>query len=137
MKKISKSKLFVCIFLLIFVVYPLIEMLLQVSWGGFGKLVTSDNFIEALTNSLKVTTASTIVSILLGYFLAYTLNRTNIKHRAVLKVLLTLPMLIPSISHGLGLINLFGINGIISKKFGFNIIGPVGIMMGSVSLTGR
>ena len=132
MKKISKSKLFVCIFLLIFVVYPLIEMLLQVSWGGFGKLVTSDNFIEALTNSLKVTTASTIVSILLGYFLAYTLNRTNIKHRAVLKVLLTLPMLIPSISHGLGLINLFGVNGIISKKFGFNIIGPVGIMMGSV-----
>lgn len=132
MKKISKSKLFVCIFLLIFVVYPLIEMLLQVSWGGFGKLVTSDNFIEALTNSLKVTTASTIVSILLGYFLAYTLNRTNIKHRAVLKVLLTLPMLIPSISHGLGLINLFGVNGIISKRFGFNIIGPVGIMMGSV-----
>ena len=64
--------------------------------------------------------------------LAYTLNRTNIKHRAVLKVLLTVPMLIPSISHGLGLINLFGANGIISSIFGFNIIGESGIVMGSI-----
>ena len=41
-------------------------------------------------------------------------------------------MLIPSISHGLGLINLFGRNGIISRNIGFNIIGPVGIVLGSI-----
>jgi iron(III) transport system permease protein len=132
MKKISKSKILVGLFLIVFVIYPLVEMLLQVSWGDFGELVTSDNFIEALTNSLLVTSASTIISILLGYFLAYSLNRTNIKHKAILRILLTLPMLIPSISHGLGLINLFGVNGIISRGLGFNIIGPVGIVMGSI-----
>ena len=41
-------------------------------------------------------------------------------------------MLIPSISHGLGLINLFGANGIISKSLGFNIIGSYGIILGSI-----
>lgn len=132
MRKTSKTKILIIIFLILSVLYPLIEMLLRVEWSDFGKLVTSKNFIESLTNSLFVTTISTIISISIAYLLAFTINRTNIKHRAVLKVLLTLPMLIPSISHGLGLINLFGVNGIISKQFGFNIIGSLGIIMGSV-----
>jgi len=132
MRKKSKTKIFIIIFLIIAVLYPLIEMLVRVEWSDFSKLVTSHNFIESLTNSLFVTTIATIISIAIAYVLAFTLNRTNIKHRAVLKVLLTLPMLIPSISHGLGLINLFGVNGIISKALSFNIIGSIGIIMGSI-----
>ena len=131
-KKISKTKIFVFLFLLLFVIYPLIEMLVRVEWSDFSKLVTSKNFIESLFNSLFVTSISTIISISIAYLLAFALNRTNIKHRALLKVLLTLPMLIPSISHGLGLINLFGANGIISKSLGFNIIGGSGIIIGSI-----
>ena len=132
MKKKSKVSILVLIFLLITVFYPLVEMLLRVEWSDFGNLISSRSFKEALSNSLFVTSISTIISILIAYLLAYTLNRTNIKHRAVLKVLLTIPMLIPSISHGLGLINLFGANGIISKILGFNIIGCPGIIIGSI-----
>lgn len=132
MKKKSKVSILVLIFFLITVFYPLIGMLLRVEWSNFGSLITSKAFKEALTNSLFVTFISTIISIMIAYLLAYTLNRTNIKHRAVLKVLLTIPMLIPSISHGLGLINLFGTNGIISKIFGFNIIGFPGVIVGSI-----
>lgn len=132
MKKISKTKVLIFAFLILFVIYPLIQMLIRVDWADFSNLITSKNFLESLTNSLFVTTLSTIISVAIAYLLAFTLNRTNIKHRAVLKVLLTLPMLIPSISHGLGLINLFGVNGIISKNFGFNIIGSTGIIIGSI-----
>ena len=46
-----------------------------------------------------------------------------------LRIMLTLPMLIPSVSHGLGLINLFGNNGILFK---LNIIGFPGIILGSI-----
>ncbi len=42
------------------------------------------------------------------HLLAYTVNRSRIPCKGALSVLATLPMLIPSISHGLGLINLFG-----------------------------
>lgn len=132
MKNKGKTKIFIFLFLIIAVIYPLIEMLIRVEWQEFGKLVTSKNFLEALTNSLFVTIIATVISITIAYLLAFTLNRTNIKHRAVLKVLLTLPMLIPSISHGLGLINLFGVNGIISARLGFNIIGSTGIIIGSI-----
>ena len=132
MKKINTSKLLVISFLGIFVIFPLIEMFIRVNWPDFSRVVTSKNFLESLTNSLYVTSISTLLSIIIAYLLAYTLNRTNIKHRAVLKLLITLPMLIPSISHGLGLINLFGVNGIISKNFGFNIIGSTGIIIGSI-----
>jgi len=132
MKKRSKLSIFIFLFLIISVFYPLLQMLIRVRWQDFGKLITSISFKEALTNSVIITLISTIISVGIAYLLAYTLNRTNIKHRALLKVLLTLPMLIPSISHGLGLINLFGANGIISSLFGFNIIGGIGIVMGSV-----
>lgn len=132
MKKKSKVSILVLIFLLITVFYPLVVMLLRVEWSDFGNLIASKSFKEALTNSLFVTSISTIISIMIAYLLAYTLNRTNIKHKVVLKVLLTIPMLIPSISHGLGLINLFGANGIVSKILGFNIIGCPGIIIGSI-----
>ena len=132
MKKKSKISILIFIFLLVTVFYPLLEMLIRVEWSDFGSLVSSFAFKEALSNSLIVTSISTIVSILIAFFLAFTLNRTNIKHKAILKLLLTVPMLIPSISHGLGLINLFGANGIISKSLGFNIIGSYGIILGSI-----
>ena len=131
-KKINKTKILIFIFLTLSVIYPLIRMLINVEWADFSKLVSSKNFSESLKNSLFVTFISTFLSILIAYILSFTLNRTNIKHRAVLKMLLTVPMLIPSISHGLGLINLFGANGIISKHFGFNIVGSTGIIIGSI-----
>lgn len=132
MKKRSKISLVILIFLCITVLYPIIVMLLRVNWQDFPALLKSVSFKEALRNSIFITFIATIISVLIAYFLAFTINRTNIKHKAVLKMLITMPMLIPSISHGLGLINLFGTNGIISKIFNFNIIGPVGIVIGSV-----
>ena len=132
MKKKSKLSIIILIFFLISVFYPLLQMLIRVEWNTFGSLISSSAFKESLSNSLFVTIIGTIISVGIAYILAYTLNRTYIKHRALLKVLLTLPMLIPSISHGLGLINLFGKNGMISSIFGFNIIGSTGIIIGSI-----
>lgn len=131
MKKCSKLSILIFVFLFFSILYPLILMLSKVEWSNFGLLISSNAFKESLFNSVFVSTISTIISVLVAYFLAFSLNRAYIEHKAVLKTLLTLPMLIPSISHGLGLINLFGANGIISKSFGFNIIGEVGIIIGS------
>lgn len=132
MKKRSKLGIIIFVFLLVTVLYPLLMMLIRVEWSDFGNLISSTAFKEALNNSLCVTFIATILSVIIAYLLAFTLNRTNIKHRALLKVFLTLPMLIPSISHGLGLINLFGTNGIISKILKYNIIGSTGIIVGSI-----
>mgnify|MGYP003293539257 CR=1 FL=1 len=64
-------------------------MLLTVEWSEFTNLVKSNSFTTALKNSLTITTIATIISILLAYTLAYTINRTNIKHREILKLIIT------------------------------------------------
>ena len=129
MKGKNKISIFTLILLSIFVFIPLIGMLINVEWSEFGNLISSNSFKKALTNSLFVTLVSTVLSVLIAYVLAYAMNRSNIKHKNIIKIILTLPMLIPSVSHGLGLINLFGKNGIIMN---LNIIGFPGIVLGSI-----
>ena len=126
--------IFIAIFLGFSVVFPLVKLISNIDFNTFSTLVSSVQFKEAIHNSLVVTTAATLISITIAYFLAFAIHRTNIKHKAVLTVALTLPMLIPSISHGLGLINLFGKNGIITNllNVNFNIMGFNGIVFGSV-----
>lgn len=126
--------IFICLFLIISILYPVISLLVNVEWGEFKSLISSDLFKESLSNSVVVTAISTIISISLAYMLAYIINRSNIKFKKTLSIFLTLPMLIPSISHGIGLINLFGSNGIFTNLFNidFKIMGINGIIIGSV-----
>lgn len=132
MKKRNKLGIFIFLFLGVSVFYPLLVMLFRVNWTDAPKIIASLGFKQALSNSLFVSVIATLISVIIAYLLAYSLNRTNIKRRAILKMFITLPMLIPSVSHGLGLINLFGANGIISRFFDFNIVGSLGIIVGSI-----
>ena len=131
MKKQNKKSIILYIYLGIFLFFPLLQMM-KVDWSILPSLVSSKAFKEALINSISVSIISTLLSICIAYILAWAINNSNIKHKAILKMLITLPMLIPTISHGLGLINLFGTNGIISSIVKFNIIGKAGIVIGSI-----
>lgn len=125
---------FIGLFLFVSFVFPLASLIVNIEWSGFQKLVSEELFKDSLRNSLFVTSVSTIISVLLAYLLAYVINRTNIKFKKFISIFITLPMLIPSISHGLGLINLFGNNGIFTKLLGvdFNILGINGLIIGSI-----
>ena len=65
MQKRSKLSIFIFIFLLISVVFPLINMLLQIDFSNnnFQNLITSGAFREAMFNSLFVTSIATIKSV--------------------------------------------------------------------------
>ena len=84
---------------------------------------------------MLLTAVATVIVIVMAYALAWCVQRTDIKLKGIFNVILVLPMLIPSISHGMGLIILFGRNGIINNLLGIQssfIYGPVGIIIGSV-----
>lgn len=125
---------FIGLFLVLSFVFPLVSLIINTEWSGFTKLISEDLFKESLFNSVIVSLVATIISVLLAYFCSYVINRTNIKFKKVISIVITLPMLIPSISHGLGLINLFGNNGIFTRLLGidFNIIGFNGLIIGSI-----
>ncbi len=126
-------KFAVMIILLILVVIPIINLFSGIRISDFKTVLASSLFGEALKNSVLLSLIATVFSVVLAYVLALCMVRTDIPGKRAFGVFLTLPMLIPSISHGIGLISLFGNNGIITQVLGTPAIyGPVGIVAGSV-----
>jgi iron(III) transport system permease protein len=80
--------------------------------------------------------AATVISVVIAYLLALATVRVDIRLKRLFSVIVTLPMLIPSISHGTGLMILFGSNGIVTNALGLSgsryIYGAPGIILGSV-----
>jgi len=132
--KINIIKICIALFLAVSVVIPLIRMLIYMFDTDIGKVLSSVQFTNALTNSITATTVATVLSLVLALGAAWCVTRSGIKYKAILSIVLTLPMLIPSISHGMGLIILFGNNGVITNFLGINgnIYGFWGIVSGSV-----
>lgn len=116
------------------VLLPLFRMLMNINGESLKKVITSNTFFPAVTNSFVVSLISTAITLALAFLIAWCIQRTGIKCKEIFSIILVLPMLIPSISHGMGLIILFGNNGIITNllNLDFNIYGMWGIVTGSV-----
>jgi iron(III) transport system permease protein len=97
-------------------------------------IIGSVQFNQALKNSILSAGTGTIITITAAYILAVCIVRTNMRFREIFGVFATLPMLIPSISHGMGLILLLGSNGILTQLLGIkqSVYGFNGIVLGSV-----
>ncbi|MDR1179177.1 MAG: ABC transporter permease subunit [Spirochaetales bacterium] len=127
-------KFFLAAFLLVTVIFPLVTMLTNMTASDIAGVVALPKFRESLFNSMYAAAASTLISIALAYAFALCTVRTNMRYREVISVFITMPMLIPSISQGMGLVLLFGANGIITRFLGLehSIYGFGGIVTGSV-----
>ena len=121
MKKISTSQIVISFFLACFTIYPLIILLRNINFDDVTTLVNSPQFYSMLTNSLLIALISTVISVSLALLFAWCIQRTNIKHKNLLNLLFTVPMLIPTISHGMGLALLWGDNGVLTNLLGINI----------------
>jgi iron(III) transport system permease protein len=131
---ITGIKLLITAFLLIAVIFPLISMLSYLPGANISRIVSNPQFKQALLNSLATAGMGTIISIIIAYIFAYCIARTGMKRTEVFSVLATVPMLIPSISHGMGLVILLGANGLITRLLGLKttIYGFWGIVLGGV-----
>ena len=129
----TSVKLAVALILFTLVILPIFCMFSGIRLSDFQSVLASPLFKDALKNSAILSLISTAISVVLAYVLAICTVRVDIPGKRIFGVVLTLPMLIPSISHGIGLTTLFGNNGIITQKLGTpSIYGPVGIITGSV-----
>ena len=118
-----------------FVICPLIALLVNIDAKDIHKVLTSPQFQPMVINSLCTTILATLLSVSLAFALAWFTEPVPISGIALFHTMLfTLPMLIPSISHGMGLVLLFGDNGIISNllHMKFFLYGYVGIILGSI-----
>jgi iron(III) transport system permease protein len=136
-RRSSKSgavKLVLGLFLGLTIILPLGAMFLNLAGADIAGIVFSDQFKQALVHSILAAGTGTALSIGIAYLFAFCVVRTDMPFRSAFAVFVTLPMLIPSISHGMGLIILLGSNGVITRLLGLShsIYGFSGIVMGSV-----
>ena len=122
------------LYLSLTVLLPIIVLFSTIRGEHISAIFTAAQFWPMVTNSLVTTLLATVISVLLAFLLAFAINRSGIRFKSVWVILFTVPMLIPSISHGMGLVLLFGDNGLITNFLGLNIglYGYTGIVMGSV-----
>ncbi len=127
-------KILLCVFWLFAIILPLIRMLSTMSTVDIGAVISARKFSKALRQSLTVSVTATVISVSLAGLLAWAVARTKVRHKTILNTLITVPMLIPSISHGMGLIIILGANGWLSRFLGLEggIYGFWGIVIGSV-----
>ena len=130
----SGIKLLIGVVFAVLVIFPLIRMLLYIDSKSLKKVIISASFFQAVNHSVFVALVATIITMIIAYFLAMCVERSGIRWKDMWNIVLVLPMLIPSISHGMGLIVLFGNNGLLVRLFNLNgnIYGKWGIVTGSV-----
>src|SRR5690554_894548 len=99
----------------VFVVLPVAALLTRISWAELPHLVTSDAALSALDLSLRTSTASTIVCILLGVPLAVVLARSEARWLGPLRSLVLLPLVLPPVVGGVALLSTFGRRGLLGE----------------------
>lgn len=97
------------------VVLPLAAMVSRVDWADFGSLVTSESSRAALWLSLRTSTTSTLVCLVLGVPLAVVLARTRFAGQELLRSLVLLPLVLPPVVGGIALLYTFGRRGLLGE----------------------
>lgn len=119
----------------LFVVVPLIYMFTCMDAQSIRQVFSQENLVTVLGRSVAVSALTTVISIALAYLLAWCMERTAIPCKGLFRLLVALPMLIPSVSIGMGIVLLCGNNGILTNLLNLrigSIYGMKGIVWGSV-----
>ncbi len=98
-----------------FVLLPLVAIVTKVDWANFLDLITSDASRDALLLSLRTSTASTVLCIVIGVPMAMVLARTQFRGQSLVRSLVLLPLVLPPVVGGLALLYTFGRRGLLGS----------------------
>ena len=98
-----------------FLVLPLAGLLLRAPWSTLWPALTAPGVGQALRLSLVSATLATLVSVVLGVPLAWILARSEVRGRALLRALVTVPLVLPPVVGGVALFLVLGRQGIVGR----------------------
>jgi len=96
-----------------FVALPLAGLLARAPWGRAAELVASGAVLTALRLSLVVSSAAAVLALVLGLPIAWLLARADFPGRAVVRALVLLPVVLPPVVGGVGLLAALGRRGLV------------------------
>ncbi|MDB0439442.1 putative 2-aminoethylphosphonate ABC transporter permease subunit [Clostridioides difficile] len=129
--------------LVIFLLAPIIYLFVQafldkdgvfVGLQNFKEYLASETLLNSLKNTIFVSVVSTTISLTLALVYAYALTRTKVKFKGLLKSIAMFPMFAPTMMHAIGLVYLFGNQGVVTNLLGINIpiYGSIGIVLAQI-----
>ena len=114
--------------LIVFVAVPLVAILRLsfitpdgVGLANYAREFASPKFARIVANSFSVSLTTTVITVLLAYGFAYALRRTAMPLKRTCGAIALLPLYAPSLVQALGILFLFGRNGIINRAFELRI----------------
>jgi molybdate transport system permease protein len=98
-----------------FVVLPLAALLVRAPWSHLSAELSSAGAWTALRLSLVVSLSAAGLSLILGAPVAWVLARSNVPARSVLRAIVILPLVLPPVVGGIGLLAALGRSGIVGR----------------------
>ncbi len=98
-----------------FVALPFVGLLQRAPWSGLPALLARPLVAEALGLSLSSALAATAISVVVGVPLAWVLARHDFPGRALVRALVTLPMVLPPVVGGAALLFALGRQGLVGR----------------------
>jgi molybdate transport system permease protein len=100
---------------LTFLALPVVGVLVKAPWSSLGDVLSSPDARTSLRLSLETTAITTVCCLALGVPLAWLLARTTFRGRALVRALVTLPLVMPPVVGGVALLLAFGRNGVVGQ----------------------
>jgi len=94
----------------------LIALLIRTPWRGLDRLLSDHEALTALRLSIECASAATIISLVLGVPLAWVLARVTVPGMAMLRAVVTLPLVLPPVVGGVALLLAFGRSGLLGRE---------------------
>jgi iron(III) transport system permease protein len=136
----------------IFILGPLLMIVIRsvtdetgafVGLRNFARYFSTPSLLQSLINTLIVGTVTTAGTVLLAFPYAYAITRSRSPLRKVFLVLSMVPLYAPTMLYGIGLVYLFGNQGLITHGFfgrlpiaiDIHLYGLVGIILAEILIT--
>lgn len=121
-------KIVVLVFICLTILYPISTVIKrsfttpdgEFTLKNFIKFFTTKYYLDVLKNSLFVSSITTVFSIIIGVFMAYSLSRYNIKSKKFINILIILSLMSPPFIGAYAWIMLFGRAGLFTKFMSAN-----------------
>jgi molybdate transport system permease protein len=101
--------------LALLVIAPVIALLTRAPWSDAGAVLAQPANRTALRLSLQVSAWALVLSVTLGFPIAWLLARVTFPGRRVVRALVTLPMVVPPVVGGVALLVAFGRRGLVGQ----------------------
>jgi molybdopterin-binding protein len=110
---------------LAFLVLPLVGLLARTPWSDFWTLVTSAEARTALRLSVECSLGAVAFALVTGIPLAWLLARRDFPGKALVRALVTVPLVLPPVVGGVALLFAFGERGVLPLHIAFTTWGAM------------